>query len=214
METMHKLDDLVDLVNLVNLVNSLQIIENKHYFNKQNVKKIIDSGTYCFISSESLKHKRSEIEENKRFYDLGNIINDKGFPIRQVVGSYNKHITKFSYFVIKPNDVSKNEFYNFLFKLGQTYNQESIILASEGIAKLIFTTNTINYSVGQGYEGCGFKITTDDNYTIIKCDKNYDSSDNDSDYKLMNYGLTNQCIIIGQYNFNYNNLVDIMTEIK
>ena len=177
--------------------------ENNPLFQRSNVEEIIKNGTYAFIESSSFSEQpfSSKIEYS-RFYKLGNILTKKKLPNRQIVGSYDGKVTKFSYLVLKSKGMSVREFRRTIFRLGRQFNQESIILSSSGMVQLVFTTGL---KAGRAYLGKGSQTTVNKNFSVIKCD-----CANDIDSRNLN----EQYLVLGEYNLNRNFLSDMFEEFK
>jgi hypothetical protein len=155
------------------------------YFQKSVLEKIIKEECYAFIESQTCNNVCEE--DNVRLFQLlDQLLTQEGLQHRQVIGSYNGDETEFSYIAIKPASMAETSFRRVVFKLGQKFNQESIIISSAGKVELLFTTGP---NAGRSYCGSGFHEVKD-NYSIINCDHD-------------------ENVIIGEYNLDRNVISEI-----
>ena len=165
---------------------------------KDALLKTIADGTYAFVDSFSSRLGLSAKEEKERFIQLGKLLSNRGMSFKQVEGSYKGEISHSSYFIPKPQSISEKIFRRLIFKLGKIFDQESVVLSTAGNVELVFTTGK---NSGRSFRGRGYKLDSNENYSIIKCDCE----------------LGNRCknsIKIGEYNLDQSNLTGVLDDFK
>lgn len=135
------------------------------YFFKKNIKKVVNDETYAMIESSVFSEESSENIENEKFASLGKLLANYGLPHRQIVGNYENVLSKYSFLVIKPENLDLKKFRQIIFDLGEKFKQESIILSSVGKVELVFTTGI---NAGTALVGKGFNTNKGENYSEIK----------------------------------------------
>jgi hypothetical protein len=152
------------------------------YFSEENLKKTVNDETYAMIESSVSSEERTESMENEKFASLGELLANYGLPHRPIIGSYQGTLSKYSFFVVKPEDVDLKQFRKIIFELGEKYKQESIILSLKGRVELVFTTGE---HVGTAWVGKGFNSNIGDNYSKIHTSEG-------KDYFIGEYSLDRQ----------------------
>lgn len=185
------------------LIKLIQAPSHDAFFQKSKIKDIIERGTYAFVETFcDSKSYLSQEEQLQKFHELGDLLRSKKLPYQQIIGSYEGTVTQYSYLVLKSKAMDLREFRRTIFMLGQKFEQESVIISSNGKVQLIFTQGP---NSGRAYLGEGFKETANRNFSLIKChDENNEGTDNVS--------MSKQWLVIGDYNINRNVLSEIFDD--
>lgn len=138
----------------------------KPFFTEENITKTVNNGTYAMIESISSQDEGfTEDMHNEKFSVLEKLLEENLLPHQQITGSYEGFITKYSFFVVKPENSDLETFRKTIFTLGQQFKQESVIISSKGDTELVFTTGN---NVNKALTGKGFNSTIGKNFSELK----------------------------------------------
>jgi hypothetical protein len=158
------------------------------YFTKANIEDTVSNGTYAMIDSSVMegveKEKRTDEQENEIFAKLRGKLTNYGLPHRQVEGFYDGQPSNYSIFVIKPETVDLEKFRKKIFKLGNDFKQESIVLSTKNFVEIVYNKNEYPGKAkheyagkaqrGEGFENDSTPDAEKKNYTKISTsDKEY-----------------------------------------
>lgn len=132
-------------------------------FSNLTLINLLNNGGYAIISSE----RHSALASRER---LGNLSTDLTniYLYSNVLGMYDE--SRENSFLVILHNISPDQERTTIFKLGEKYNQDSVIYvkqASPVIQQLIYTTGPLNgtYVEGQGYKILSGNVT--DNYSSV-----------------------------------------------
>jgi hypothetical protein len=143
-------------------------------FSNLTLINLLNNGGYAIISegrNPTLSSSKLDLTDDVSRERLGNLSNDLTniYLYSNVLGMYDESLEN-SFLVILHNNSPDRE-RTIIYKLGEKYNQESVIYvkqASPVIQQLIYTTGPFNgtYVEGQGYKILSTNVT--DNYSSVR----------------------------------------------
>lgn len=156
------------------------------YFTHESINITVYDGTYASIESQSSQDPCTESDDDKKFAFLGELLAKNELPHRQIIGSYEGFETKYSFFIVKPENVDLQKFRKIIFDLGEQFKQESVILSTKNSIELVYTTGEHK---GTAWVGNGFDTNIGENYSKL-------STSDGKEYFIGQYYLDRQNYVL------------------
>ncbi len=142
------------------------------YFSERALRKTIERGAYGMIESTSRFYAdKSRAVKHQRFSDLHRDLIESGIPHRQIVGSYEGHVTDLSFLVVKPDNMDEEIFLETLIAFGKKYLQQSVIYSASLSPGELHKRNYLVFTTGEhaGYSrsGTGFVEGREGSYSLV-----------------------------------------------
>lgn len=101
-------------------------------------------GDECFAIISAYQKDKTNEENSKNTEELLNILNKTSPNVIPLTGEWDENIPEKSFFALKPDNKSCDEFKNEMKELAKKYNQESILYSLEGDIVIIYTNGKVD----------------------------------------------------------------------